>query len=605
VLFAARELAAGTQPYLASVLPNSVLVPAAALLVAAAGLLSAGLLVSARGQQASAELSEREAGAAARRSAYAHALPAGAEMPMMVQWSLPPAAAQVLASAVPAAFAVAALVLAWRGRLLPLPPAANDIALGLVMLAAAFPVLVSERLYAQANRALLPEARQVEPLLRVPLAALLATGVADTLTGLGIGYAAWLTVAIGCVVLAIAVELLLRAGATLFLPTPPLELARPAAESSLADLIRVGLPGPRAFSRAVARQFGIDLARSWALGFLRRALLPAAGAILLAGWALTGVTALRLDQRAIYERLGRPVAVLQSGLHVGLPWPLGIMRPVEFGVLHDIALAGATNAAGAAPIAAEAPPPAASDRLWDQPHPGEVGYLVASEARGQQGFELVDIDLRLIWRVGLSDQAALQAAYALTDPEQLVRAAAGNLLVGYFSSHTLLGVLGEDREAFTAEFRAALQASLDKLGTGLEAVGVIVEAIHPPQGAASAYHSVQAAEITATGRIATERGGAAETLQQAERAATDARNAAAATAATDIAKATADARLFAADDAAYRRDRASFLNERWLDRLGKALARVSLVIIDHRLTGAETPTLDLRQFGAPPEPQPQ
>jgi len=149
-----------------------------------------------------------------------------------------------------------------------------------------------------------------------------------------------------------------------------------------------------------------------------------------------------------------------------------------------------------------------------------------------------------------------------------------------------------------------LQAELDRLGTGAEAVAVVVEAIHPPQGAAAAYHDVQAAEIRALSSIAAKRGNAAETRERAAQKAIEARNAALTAGTEATTRAVADSRLFEADSAAYQRDRDSFLFERWLERLSRGLAHKRLLVIDHRLSGTEAPTLDFRQFGVPAAPQP-
>ena len=164
---------------------------------------------------------------------------------------------------------------------------------------------------------------------------------------------------------------------------------------------------------------------------------------------------------------------------------------------------------------AEDPPPQPADRLWDRPHPGEATYLIASPAASGQGFQQVDVDLRLITRVGLSDTAALQAAYGVADPDALVRATAGRLLATYFASRTLAGVLVEDRQTFTDAIRTAMQQDLDRLATGVEIVAVVVEAIHPPPAAADAWHNVESAEIRARVAIADETGAAAKTASGA------------------------------------------------------------------------------------------
>jgi hypothetical protein len=128
---------------------------------------------------------------------------------------------------------------------------------------------------------------------------------------------------------------------------------------------------------------------------------------------------------------------------------------------------------------------------------------------------------------------------------------------------------------------------------------VIVEAIHPPAGAANAYHNVQAAEIVAQSQISLRRAGAIETLQTAEQSATTIRARAVAAAAERVDQAQAASVLFAGDQRAYDLGQQVFLFERWLDRLGASLPKSSFVLIDHRLTGAASPTIDLRNFAPP------
>ena len=80
--------------------------------------------------------------------------------------------------------------------------------------------------------------------------------------------------------------------------------------------------------------------------------------------------------------------------------------------MHEVPLADATLGP-ADRIAAEAVPPASLDRLWEQEHSGETAFLIASESGGRQSFQTVAADVRVQWRVGLSDAAALDAAYRI------------------------------------------------------------------------------------------------------------------------------------------------------------------------------------------------
>ncbi|MFP3541079.1 SPFH domain-containing protein, partial [Pseudomonas sp. SIMBA_044] len=80
------------------------------------------------------------------------------------------------------------------------------------------------------------------------------------------------------------------------------------------------------------------------------------------------------------------------------------------------------------------------------------------------------------------------------------------------------------------EIGRAVQADLRKLNSGVEILATVVEAIHPPAGAANAYHGVQAAQIGAQALILRERGAAAEASNQAQLQASIARDQATASA---------------------------------------------------------------------------
>ncbi len=64
----------------------------------------------------------------------------------------------------------------------------------------------------------------------------------------------------------------------------------------------------------------------------------------------------------------------------------------------------------------EGPQPASADRLWEASRPTEASYLVASNQNGRENFEVINVDLRIAYRIGLTDQAALSAAYSLESP---------------------------------------------------------------------------------------------------------------------------------------------------------------------------------------------
>ncbi len=495
------------------------------------------------------------------------------------------------------------------------------VSIGIAILVLAFPLLVGERILdaqardAQARNAQAADAQAADPLpearnlRRLALSATLLTfaiGSIEIALTLGVSLAPLLMRAVAGVAALIGVELGLRAIGRCFLPPGPPEAARAVTDSLLArlllGLLRLDREQAGSPAQLLRDQLGIDVSRSWAMSYLRAVAWPLTLVLLLAAWGLSSVVIVPVQRRAVSLRFGAPVAVLRPGLHLILPWPLGIARPVEWGAVHELALGDAPSAARVAAPPAEDPAPTEADRLWDRPHPGELTLLVASmaapgaarERRATQLFQSVAVDIRVFYRIGLDDRAAIEATTAMIDPGRLLRADAARIVGAAFAARTLPQVLGADSARLGAELRDRLQDLLRTQRAGLEPVAVIIEAIHPPAGAAEAYHAVRAAIITADAAIYAERGRAmtvrAQTRQYAfaQAAAADAR------AAEVVGAARSGLIGFTADEAAYRADGASFLLERRLAALHLSLARTPMTIIDQNLAAPGATTLDLR-----------
>ena len=306
--------------------------------------------------------------------------------------------------------------------------------------------------------------------------------------------------------------------------------------------------------------------------------------------------------------------MFHSGLHVYLPWPFGRLRPLEYGAVREIPIvfpaedgtppeAEPTTASRGDPI--EGVPPISADRLWDASHPSEASYLVASNHNGRENFEIVNIDLRIIYRIGLSDQAAFNATYNIDSPDTLIRAAAGRMLARYFARYTIPDVLGQNRALFIRDFQRELQTRLDTLSSSIDILGVVVEAIHPPADAAQAYQNVQAAAIRSVSQISNARADATRFLRQSESQAIGMRDSATAEAAETVNQARVDTALFAGDVQAFHQDGAAFLFERRLGAIQASLQPpMPLTIVDHRVAPDQLPTLDLRGPGAISSPPP-
>ena len=192
----------------------------------------------------------------------------------------------------------------------------------------------------------------------------------------------------------------------------------------------------------------------------------------------------------------------------------------------------------------------------------------------------------------------MQSVYQVAQPERLVKEAASRLVLRYFSSRTLEAVLGARRENIADALRAALVEDLDARQAGIDIVSVLIEEIHPPAGAAGAYHAVQAAEINASASISNEIGKAKRTTGIAQQEAHQLTAASAAQAEEVTRTANAVAYQFTADRRAYAEAGRAFLLERSSRDIVAALGQMPLTIVDHRLSAAQAPIIDLRSIGA-------
>lgn len=483
------------------------------------------------------------------------------------------------------------------------PPAAEanaaNTAAALVF-ALAFISLVAERILADFPAPQLPEAPTLQRLLLLTTL-LLLTGACMELGRAALpGWVRWPQWLLATVPVLVALELAVRALARLFLPAPSSANARAITDSIVAGVLT---GGPRSPGALVRSHFGLDFARSWALSFLSAAILPVLLGIALFCWALTGLKLIDLGHRGIYERFGAPVAVLGPGLHLIMPWPLGRLLPVEFGTIHSVAIGVDRSAPDTAEqVGAEDTPPVSLNRLWESAHAGQAEYLVPSPGSGQQGFQSVSTEIYVLYRVGLTDDAALHSVYAVADPESLITESGSRIVLRYFNSRTLPEVLGERRDNVAASMRDALTADMDSHQAGIEIVSVLIEEIHPPPGAAAAYHAVQAAEINAKASIFDERGRAERAAGQAQQEAHQLTAAANAGAAESVAAANAVAYKFDAERRAHADGGQAFLFERSLTNLEAAIVGKPLVLVDYRLGPGAGPIFDMRSARGAPQP---
>ncbi len=125
---------------------------------------------------------------------------------------------------------------------------------------------------------------------------------------------------------------------------------------------------------------------------------------------------------------------------------------------------------------------------------------------------------------------------------------------------------------------------------------MLIEEIHPPAGAAAAYHAVQAAEINASASISDERGRAKRVAGVAQQEAHNSPAPRTPPPRSASTAANADAYRFDAERRAHAEGGQAFLLERSFSKIQAALAQKPLTLLDHRLSSTPGPIIDLRNL---------
>jgi len=469
-------------------------------------------------------------------------------------------------------------------------------------LAFAFLLLVTERRLAAIDAAEWPEAKAISQLARLPILILVLSCFCLFLSTRGSGLSIKLLAALGGFVALVGVEFLLRAVAAMFRPQNDSHEPALIATSLVAGSLQWPPQPLIGIQSELRARHGIDLRQIWAFSFIRRTAPAIILGTLLLGWLLSGIREIPMTGRGVYERFGKAEGILHSGLHIGLPWPFGRVIAIENGSVHELATSVSANGNGEPLADAEGPAPETANRLWDASHISEKSQLIASGTGGEQSFQIVNMDVRFVYRIGLSDQAAMKAAYTVADPPALIESTANRVLVYDFAGRTLNDVLSEGRLSLANDIASAVQKNMDDLNSGIEILAVVVEAIHPPAGAANAFHSVQAAQISAEALVARERGSAAEQTNEAQLNASLAQDNATAMAREGLAASQVAGLRFQAEQSAFQEAGQAFLTEEYFNRLTMGLSHSKALVLDHRIGGSIAPTLDLRSMMLPVDP---
>jgi Cu+-exporting ATPase len=206
----------------------------------------------------------------------------------------------------------------------------------------------------------------------------------------------------------------------------------------------------------------------------------AATGILLAVYALSGLTRVGPDEIAVQRRFGKPVADLGPGLHWCLPWPAEDVVRLKADRIHTVEI-GFRSAPGQ-----EGAPAALA---WSTPHADSI-ERVADEAVMVTGDgNLVEVQATVRYTIA----RPRVYLFEVREPEEVIRAAGEAVLREAVAGRPFLDLLTANREQLQEQVLRELARRCRGFGTqglGIKLDGLSLHDLHPPQEVVEAYHNV-------------------------------------------------------------------------------------------------------------------
>lgn len=239
-----------------------------------------------------------------------------------------------------------------------------------------------------------------------------------------------------------------------------------------------------------AESFGIDLRGTYALVFMRRALLPLAGVLLVCAWIASAFVVVPTHAVGVLQRFGDvdtgdgntgdpngagdgSGALLRPGLHLTAPWPIDRVTLVEVDRVQTTPIGFERSIDGAS-------------MLWSESHAEGEYRLVLGD-----GDELLSVNAVLHWRP--ADPLAF--VLNVSNPREALSDIAHRVVFENTIDRRMDDVLSGNFGALTAEFEREIVDAVADRGLGIEIVDLVMLGMHPPNDVAADYQAVISNQI--------------------------------------------------------------------------------------------------------------
>jgi Cu+-exporting ATPase len=204
--------------------------------------------------------------------------------------------------------------------------------------------------------------------------------------------------------------------------------------------------------------------------------------LLLAGYALSGLTQVNADEIAIVQRFGEPLPNdLQPGLYWRWPWPIETVTRIQPDRVRTVEI-------GFRPVPGSTAAPGA--RAWSSQHGNDGVRRLPDEAVMITGDgNLIELQGTIRYTI----RAPRVWLFEVGDGPAILRGAAEAVLRDVVAGRSFSELLTVGRGQFQADVLARLKERIQDYGPeglGVRLEGVSLHDLHPPQEVVQAYHQV-------------------------------------------------------------------------------------------------------------------
>jgi regulator of protease activity HflC (stomatin/prohibitin superfamily) len=308
----------------------------------------------------------------------------------------------------------------------------------------------------------------------------------------------------------IGLETLITLILEIYRPRMKGKVERPVYESRLVSLLGQPQGLITTAAQTLDYQFGFKVSETWAYRLFRQWVFRLILLQLAVFLVFTCFVFVDPGEQAVLERFGNPVAVLNPGPHLKLPWPIEVVYRYPTERIQSFSV-------GFTP---EANPIATNTVLWTVSHSQEENFPVANRDTNSRSATTNDASGRPVPPVSLLT-VGIPVSFQITniedwiyineEPDTLLKHIATREVVRYLVSADLNEIMSSGRTAAADTLLKRIQEGANKRSLGVHITFVGLQYIHPPVKVSADYEKVVAAKSVRQAAILSARADAIRT----------------------------------------------------------------------------------------------